>query len=145
MNLFSVAVTHLRTQAIPRIGIAVIAALLLPGCSRPTGRDLSPAKINALLSDSLVVVLDVRTPSEWQSETGHLDRAILIPVQELDDRIGELEAFRKDTIIAYCRSGQRSAIAADLLRQHGFTAFNMEGGILRWNDEQRPVTREQQP
>ena len=58
------------------------------------------------VSDSTVLLLDVRTPSEFAS--GHIENSILIPVQELEQRIAELEPYRGKTIIAYCRSGNRS-------------------------------------
>jgi rhodanese-related sulfurtransferase len=88
-------------------------------------------------SDSTVVLLDVRTPSEFSS--GHIENALLIPVQELEQRIGELEPYRGKTIIAYCRSGNRSGVAAGILGKHGYTAVNMEGGVLRWKKEGLPL------
>lgn len=62
-------------------------------------------------------VIDVRTPEEYAS--GHLERAINIPVHELDKRLAE--AGPKDaSIVVYCRSGQRSARAKKILNEAGF-------------------------
>jgi rhodanese-related sulfurtransferase len=88
-------------------------------------------------SDTSVVLLDVRTPREFES--GHIANALLIPVHELEQRIGELEKYRDKSIIAYCRSGNRSGTAAQVLGKHGFNAFNMEGGIIKWRSEHLPL------
>ena len=93
--------------------------------------------------DASILLLDVRTPEEYSSELGHVANTILIPVQELDQRVGELEQFKGKTIIAICRSGNRSGKAAELLTQRGFTALNMDGGMIRWNEERLPVVRDQ--
>lgn len=86
--------------------------------------------------------LDVRTPGEYKSETGHLQGAILIPVDTLERRMQELEPYKSKTIIAYCRSGNRSARAQKLLASYGYRAFSMSGGITQWNKEQFPVVKE---
>jgi rhodanese-related sulfurtransferase len=93
--------------------------------------------------DTNIVILDVRTPAEFRSETGHLQGALLIPVQELEERLPELEPYRGKTILAICRSGNRSGRAAALLQSKGFKALNVEGGMLKWNEEKLPVVKEQ--
>jgi rhodanese-related sulfurtransferase len=93
-------------------------------------------------NDPSVVLLDVRTENEYRSDSGHLEHSLLIPVQELAHRIGELARYKTRTIIAYCRSGNRSGVAAAFLAKNGFTAMNMEGGMLKWNVENLPVVRE---
>lgn len=106
--------------------------------------NVTPAEVEALLGkDTTIILLDVRTPAEFESETGHLRCAILIPILELDQRSAELEKFNGRTIIAYCRSGVRSAKAAGMLKAKGFRIENMTGGISQWNTENRPVVREQ--
>jgi len=105
---------------------------------------VTPASVDSLKAvDSTVVLLDVRTKEEYDGELGHLRGAILIPVQELEVRIGELDSLKSRTIVVYCRSGGRSARATALLQSKGFHALNMEGGIKRWNADLRPVVREQ--
>ena len=80
-----------------------------------------------------LVILDVRTEDEYDSETGHLQGAILLPVQELEDRYDELDSLKGREIVAYCRSGNRSGRAADFLTKKGFKVYNMLGGTLEWN------------
>ena len=82
-------------------------------------------------------LLDVREPFEWDivnlSEFG----ASLIPLGELNERIAELPSDRE--IVVHCRSGVRSAKAADILSDSGFSGlYNLNGGILGWIDEVDP-------
>ncbi len=107
------------------------------------GVDLSPAQAEqAIRADSAMVILDVRTPEEYRSETGHLRGAILIPVQELAQRLNELDRYKNRPMVVYCRIGHRSKRAQGILESHGFRAANMTGGITQWNDEHRPVVQE---
>ena len=92
--------------------------------------------------DSGVVFLDVRTRNEYQSDTGHLNGAVLIPVDSLEDRLSELQAYKSKTIIAYCRSGVRSSRAQQILTQYGYHVLSMLGGITRWNQEHLPIIKE---
>ena len=93
-------------------------------------------------SDTSVVILDVRRMDEFTSESGHLAGAILIPVQELEARVNELEPYKDKTIIAVCRSGNRSGRATMFLNGKGFKVMNMLGGMIQWNDERLPVVHE---
>ncbi len=85
-----------------------------------------------------LVILDVRYQCEY--DMGHLYDAVLIPYDELETRIGELEGHKNHEIIVYCRSGYRSQIACEILANHGFTkVYNMLGGILAWIDADYPI------
>lgn len=109
--------------------------------------DISPEALHARMEqkDTTFLLLDVRTPEEYYGETGHLDRSLLIPVQELKARMPELDGYRDKTIIAYCRTGRRSSQAADMLRAEGFSALNLTGGIISWSKRMYPVTRRDRP
>jgi rhodanese-related sulfurtransferase len=101
---------------------------------------IAPSEARSLITeDSTVVLLDVRTQAEFDGPTGHLRDAHLIPVQELERRVGELQQYKDQTIIVYCRTGHRSTWGTSFLRAHGFRAVNMEGGITRWLAENLPV------
>ncbi len=78
-------------------------------------------------------LLDVREPGEYNA--ANIEGA-LIPLGELPDRIGELEAHREDDVlIVHCRSGARSARAVEFLQSQGFNnAVNLAGGIHAWSD-----------
>jgi rhodanese-related sulfurtransferase len=105
--------------------------------------EITPEALHARIEqgDTTLVILDVRTPEEYQSPTGHLENALLIPVQELKTRVSELKTWRAKTIVAYCRTGHRSSQAADILRAEGFTVLNMTGGITSWNERMFPISR----
>lgn len=121
-----------------------LLAVLLAGCaSGQTGTGnpvIAPSEVLARITqDSLVIVLDVRTKAEFDSPSGHVRGSLLLPVQELEARIAELAPYKARTIIAVCRSGNRSGMATQMLREHGFEALNMTGGMNRWNAEGLPV------
>lgn len=85
-----------------------------------------------------LVVLDVRTQGEYNS--GHIYRAVWIPVSELEARIGELAGHENHEIIVYCWSGCRSATASGILDSHSFTkVYNMLGGFSSWQSAGYPV------
>ena len=82
-------------------------------------------------------LLDVRQPHEWDIVNLETDGAVLIPLAELPDRLDELPTDRE--IVVYCRTGARSATAAQMLTQEGFSAvLNFVGGIHAWADEIDP-------
>ncbi len=74
------------------------------------------------------VLLDVRTPEEYRQ--ARIPGSILIPLDDLRFRYKELDPNKK--YLVYCRSGQRSAFATYALRQLGFEAYNVAGGIISW-------------
>jgi rhodanese-related sulfurtransferase len=86
------------------------------------------------------LVLDVRTEFEYMR--GHLKDAYLLPVRGLKKRIGELQQFRERPILIYCRSGNRSTVAAKILLDNGFErVYNLRYGIKEWNREQMPTVK----
>jgi rhodanese-related sulfurtransferase len=90
----------------------------------------------------MTVVLDVRTEEEFRSSTGRLERALLLPLQDLERRIGELSPYKERAILVYCRSGVRSRNAVAILEKSGYKALNLEGGILEWSNQGLPVILE---
>lgn len=94
--------------------------------------------------DDGALLLDVRNPDEW--EAGHAEGAVWIPLRELEARHGELPTDR--SIMVICRSGARSARAAEALNVWGHDATNVAGGSLAWTgaglpfvaDDGRPPT-----
>jgi rhodanese-related sulfurtransferase len=74
-------------------------------------------------------LVDVRTAEEYAQ--GHLAGSKLVPVQELEGRLGELDKGRPTLL--YCRSGRRSQQAFDILKGAGFRDLhNIPGGIEAW-------------
>ena len=85
--------------------------------------------------DKNTIVLDVRTEEEYFGPLGHIENAILIPIQELQSRLDELNQFKNETIYVVCRSGQRSSIGKDILNANNFRAVNVDGGMISWRPE----------
>jgi rhodanese-related sulfurtransferase len=84
-----------------------------------------------------VFVLDVREPHEAQIVN---IGAPLIPLGQLANRVGELEAERNRNIVIHCKSGARSQKAALILKNAGFTHVeNLAGGILAWAEKIDPT------
>ena len=76
------------------------------------------------------LLLDVRNPDEYAQ--GRAPGTLNIPLGELPARLGELAAYKGQTIHVICRSGARSASACGILKQAGFDAINISGGTLAW-------------
>ena len=95
-----------------------------------------------LIADTNVVVLDVRTASEFAE--GHLQRAINIDQGQSDFMEKIQEAIPVDkTIAVYCRSGRRSANAAGKLADVGYKLVNLRGGIIAWGEANMPIARKE--
>ncbi|MEB8342390.1 MBL fold metallo-hydrolase [Streptomyces endophyticus] len=93
----------------------------------------------ARLADSTrpFTLLDVRAPGEIH-DTGTLPGARTIPLPELVARISELTPHQHQPVIVVCASGNRSSVAASVLRAHGFDADDLRGGFAAWHG---PVER----
>jgi rhodanese-related sulfurtransferase len=102
---------------------------------------VQPAELAALLAaDAAPLLLDVRTPEEFAE--GHIAGALLVPIAELEARLGELAAYRERGVITYCEVGGRAGRASELLRGAGFANVRLlDGSMRRWRDEGRPVAR----
>ena len=89
---------------------------------------------------SQIILLDVRTEAEYEAE--HIQvkgvETKNIPLSEIEERLNELN--KSKVLIVYCRSGARSRQACEILAQHNFTVFNLEGGITAWKAAGYPTT-----
>jgi rhodanese-related sulfurtransferase len=84
------------------------------------------------------LLLDCRTADEHQ--TASIAGSVLIPMQELPERVGELEAHRDRPVIVHCHHGMRSLRVTKWLRDQGFPqAQSMAGGIDAWSDQIDPA------
>ena len=108
----------------------LVLIALLSGCSTGESEDLSP-------QDSAIdVVIDVRTPMEYAA--GHVEGALNLDVESgLFE--SSLESLDKEaTYLVYCRSGRRSAIAAEIMREKGFEVFDA-GSLQNMSDLGWPI------
>ena len=95
---------------------------------------MTPAELVARRDQ--VQIVDVRWPNEW--EAGHVEGALHIPQDELEDRAREIGRWRP--VVTVCRGGGRSAAAAEQLRAEGFEVESLDGGLLAWADDGLPLT-----
>ncbi|KJS84359.1 MAG: hypothetical protein JM58_10970 [Peptococcaceae bacterium BICA1-8] len=80
-----------------------------------------------------IILLDVRTTEEYNEK--HIPGSLLIPVEVLKEDVEEKIKDKESKIFVYCRTGNRSATAAKILVELGYTnVFNM-GGIMDWKYE----------
>lgn len=80
--------------------------------------------MNNLIATGTIV--DVRTPEEYSQ--GHYPSAINIPLDQIQNRVGELKKM-KPPVVVYCRSGNRSSMAVSVLKQNGMNEV-YNGGAL---------------
>ena len=123
----------------PRIALLGVAALLsasIAFAATPTEIDVAAAA--AQIQDKQLKVLDLREPSEFA--TGVIQGALLIPLGQVEKRVGELEAFKDQPMLVVCGSGGRSAHAIKVLGKYGFTKLtNIKGGMSAWRKAKLPV------
>ena len=90
-----------------------------------------------------VLLIDVRRPEEFNNELGHVAGSKLVTLgPDLEDFLNS-HNNREEFLVFICRSGARSGNATLLAREMGFkNVYNMTGGMIRWNDFELPVSRE---
>ncbi len=117
---------------------AVLVFALACAGAVQAGDAVTPAEArHAIDSDAPPQVLDVRTAEEFAQ--GHVPGAVLIPHDQLAQRLQELDPTRP--VLVYCRSGRRSTEAEGVLAANGFDVRQIEGSWLRWQEERLPVER----
>jgi glyoxylase-like metal-dependent hydrolase (beta-lactamase superfamily II) len=102
----------------------------------------APALAKQLRSNRTPLVLDVREPEEYVGELGHIEGAILVPLDALESRLPKLAGYIGREIVVVCRAGARSATGAVMLQHAGFPhVTNLHGGMLAWARASMPVQR----
>jgi rhodanese-related sulfurtransferase len=118
---------------------AVVAGSFLLACNtqaQPT--NLAVPDFEKAIAQPNIQVLDVRTPGEYQS--GHLKDALQAnwnDEQQFRDRVKALD--KNKPVYTYCLSGGRSNAATAWLRQDGYTAYNLTGGMNAWKIAGKPL------
>jgi rhodanese-related sulfurtransferase len=107
-------------------------------------KDITVAEAYVLVQENQnnpdFILLDVRTPEEFSAS--HLSNAIQIDYYAVSFKteIAKLDHFK--TYLVYCRTGHRSSIARDMMKEMGFThLYNMTGGITEWFAQGYPVLK----
>jgi rhodanese-related sulfurtransferase len=100
-----------------------------------TATEINPQRAASLIDSGQAELIDVRRPYEW--EAGRIEGARHI---ELNGLTREAESIPRDrTVVFYCRSGSRSALAAAAFKQAGWDARNLAGGLQAWVEQGMPL------
>ena len=90
--------------------------------------------------DEDVLLLDVRTPEDYVGEQVHVHGSKLIPLEELVQRIAEIDDYLEKPVVTICRTDRKSAKAAQLLAQHGFSDVHVaKMGMTDWIKNNYPT------
>ena len=115
----------------------ILLMLTLSACSSKNNSSTADySKITAteakkmMDEDSTITILDVRSEEEFN--TGHIKGAMLLPDSDILGKAEETLTDKSATILVYCRSGRRSALAAADLVELGYTNVYDFGGIIDW-------------
>lgn len=102
--------------------------------------EISPrALFETLQNESPPVLLDVRTGIEW--EKSRIASAVSVPLLSLGERLASLALDPARPVVAICLSAHRSVPAVRLLRERGYVAAQLEGGMLAWWAAKLPVVK----
>ena len=91
------------------------------------------------IKNDSVVVVDVRTPSEYKS--GYIKGAQNIDMKSADFQTEAAKLDKKKKIAVYCRSGKRSKVAANAMADMGYQVIELNSGILGWQNASMPVEK----
>lgn len=102
--------------------------------------ELSAAEAAQTMKNIQPLLLDVRTPGEYQS--GHIADSKLLPLQVLQQQLATLNEYKDQEILVYCATGNRSTVASRILIEQGFSkVYNLRYGIADWYKKGYPITQ----
>lgn len=111
--------------------LTMMLVLLLIGCTTSSYQKITAKEGRDLIqSDSSVILLDVRTVAE--NKEIRIPGSLLIPLDTLNAQAELLLGDKQAKIVIYCRSGNRSKEAADILIELGYKNIYDMGGIIDW-------------
>ncbi len=91
-----------------------------------------------LQQDKAPIILDVRSEQEYLN--GHIQGAINIPYDQLNEQKDWLAQYQNQQVVVYCRSGRRAGVAEQILRSQGFNKLSdLQGHILLWQANNYPL------
>lgn len=102
-------------------------------------REISPKDLYQLIKDKQVILIDVREPSEF--DTNSIEGGLNIPLSRLLIEIYNLEIPANVKIVLQCAAGVRSMLGCQLLAQENFPydLYNLQGGLAQWKAENLPL------
>ena len=122
--------------------LAAVLGLMLVVQQLPASQGIDVKQAQTMVSSQGALLLDVREPAEYAAI--HAPNAKLIPLGDVSSRLKELDAYKNKPVVVMCRSGRRSAKAAALLQEAGFTQVsNVQGGMQAWEQAGLEVVKQQ--
>lgn len=117
------------------LGILLIICIItsLAGCDLFFGayEKISAEELKQMMDDEeIFVILDIRSAMEY--DRGHIEGAINIPAEELEEQAEEMIQSKSTPIIVYCKNGTRTGKAIRTLEKLGYTRVKSLGGISDW-------------
>ena len=95
-------------------------------------KTISGQEVKSMLdANEKFLLFDVRSPEEYAG--GHIEHSISLPLQVITASVGKYARSKDARIVVYCQSGARSARAAGVLADTGYTGVSNLGGIMSWN------------
>lgn len=91
-----------------------------------------------MAADPALQVIDVREP--YEREAGHIAASRHVELNRLTAEAATIDRDRP--VYFYCRVGARSRMAAEAFRASGFEAYSLDGGLVRWAEQDRPLSPE---
>ena len=123
------------------LAIIVVAAWAVNAHRNKGFRTVSPDEFAQIIGDTATVqLLDVRTKEEY--EEGHISDALLVDFYSYNfEELATAKLSKEKAVAIYCRSGRRSASAAQKLVKLGFKVINLDGGIMAWERAKMPIVK----
>jgi len=125
------------------LALFVVMGLLMfdPGSARAgSARGVSPMELTRLVNHEQAVIIDVRSPEEF--DKGHITKAKNIPLDEIENKSKQLEKFKKRPMVIVCQTGNRAGKAANQLRKLEFDKlFQLTGGLVEWQKDNLPLEK----
>jgi uncharacterized membrane protein YdjX (TVP38/TMEM64 family)/rhodanese-related sulfurtransferase len=89
-----------------------------------------------------ILLLDVRTPEDYNGEQGHIAGSILLPLEQLEQRIDEISDYYEKTVVCICRTDRKSSKAAQILAEKGFADVHVaKMGMTDWIKNSYPIEK----
>lgn len=125
-NVITADVKILNADTIPR----ETELVSITGNKSPDYRIINAEQALAMMVEGNVIVVDVRTRTEYES--GYIPEAYNVPLDQIETGFKNVTENKDDIILVYCRSGNRSKVAARILTEMGYTNVYDFGGIVDW-------------
>ncbi len=108
-----------------------LLTVFLVSCQSTTYETISASVAKSMMdNDSSIILVDVRTQEEYDKE--HIQDAVLLPLDSIETDADEVIPDKSAVYIIYCRSGNRSQTASELLVSLGYENIYDMGGIIYW-------------